>query len=232
MPSDLWRAEIDRVLAEIEVNGLKSLEARQAAMPATRHTKKARKRWDARRDDWKAYTLSDDQKAIVKFLRDAGPSHKKALYDAVYAPRDIKPFTIDHDVDCINRLLQIHGYWIRSGREKSGKRWIEKVQPLTDHGLPVLLEDFEGIADLEPQSRQILRHLLDYGQLGVSKQQIMDDLWRDDENGGPMDPNALINVQLHRLRRALAPNYVIKTYGYNTRYRLQVVLANEVAVAA
>lgn len=81
---------------------------------------------------------------------------------------------------------------------------------------------------LEGQARKIVELLAKAYPKSVSRTAIWDALYGDDPNGGPDNPDAVINVRIYRLRRQLAPyGWTIPRAstgrGNHGRYRLAPV---------
>ncbi|MFC3208124.1 helix-turn-helix domain-containing protein [Aquamicrobium soli] len=104
--------------------------------------------------------------------------------------------------------------------------------PTCGHELAVM--PLAGVSEipLEGQARAIADLLAKAYPKSVSRTAIWDALYGDDPNGGPDNPDAVINVRIYRLRKQLAPyGWTVPKAspgrGNHGRYRLVRLAGNQ-----
>ena len=63
-----------------------------------------------------------------------------------------------------------------------------------------------------PAERRLLRVLVDAG-IPVSNTKLVDHMWGDREDGGPLNAVRMLSLYAHRIRKKLLPGYAIGGYG-------------------
>lgn len=214
-----WDRGVLEALSSLDEIADRSLAVRKSQMPnrVDRHSRLRKKKGRYRDAKFRSYALSAKQHELVGYLVSCGPGgcSKKELYGAVYAPEDIQPYRMDYDIEACNKQLGGVGYRIRYSR---ARRWIEAIRKPSDAGIPVLLEDFGVEVRMKP-ARRILRHLMDCPSRGAAQAELIDVLYEDDPEGGPLDAGGVVKVHIFNLRRLLEPDFVIDRIG-GGRYRL------------
>ncbi len=84
-----------------------------------------------------------------------------------------------------------------------------------------LLKDFlSNPLQARPRGRKILRRLIDSGQV-VTFEELIDLIWGHREDGGPLQVDNVIKVEITALRKGLKPGVRIRSH-YGQGYKLEV----------
>ena len=89
-----------------------------------------------------------------------------------------------------------------------------KVCECCGHPVP----EFNTLRGLTPMQQKILDVVERAGAAGISRREIMDIVYRDDENGGPASPNVM-NVQKTKMQ-AVLQNHGLKITSEGGHYSL------------
>ncbi len=75
---------------------------------------------------------------------------------------------------------------------------------------PALLEDYiTPGAHLPPTQRRILRLLISHEGRNLTVKEVVDHIYSDDEDGGPLYAESVVSTLVYSIRRKLLPDYKI-----------------------